>query len=181
MTISRIGKMPIAIPTGVTVNLTGKRIEIAGPKGTLEHTLTGVGDVTVDDGVLSIAPSTSSDKNGKAYHGLARALVQNMVTGVSEGFTRKLEINGVGYRAKSSGQKLELSLGFSHPVNYTVPKGVTVDVDKANNITLQGIDKQLLGQVAAEIRSFRPPEPYKGKGVKYAEEHIQRKVGKAGV
>ena len=181
MTISRIGKMPITIPSGVTVNLAGKNIEIAGPKGKLEHTLVGVGDVTGEDGVLSIAPGPEGEKNAKAFHGLARALVQNMVTGVSDGFTRVLEINGVGYRANSSGQNLELSLGFSHPVKYKVPAGITVEVDKQNNITLQGIDKQLLGQVAAEIRSFRPPEPYKGKGIKYAGERIVRKVGKAGV
>jgi large subunit ribosomal protein L6 len=181
MTISRIGKQPITIPSGVTVNLAGKHIEIAGPKGKLEHTLTGVGDVTVENGVLSIAANPAGDKNVKAFHGLARALVQNMVIGVSEGFTRVLEIDGVGYRAKSKGRALELSLGFSHPVKYTVPEGVTVEVDKENNITLQGIDKQLLGQVAAEIRGFRPPEPYKGKGIRYAGERIQRKVGKAGV
>ena len=180
MTLSRIGKMPVSLPDKVTATLDDATITVQGPKGKLAHRFVRVGEVSIAEGVITIAAEDHTSK-AKAYHGLARALVQNMVVGVSEGFKRSLEIHGVGYRADVKGKTLEMSLGFSHPVKYPLPEGITVTVDKQNNIEIEGIDKQLVGQVAAEIRGFRPPEPYKGKGIRYSDERIRRKVGKAGV
>ena len=178
MALSRIGKKPIDIPSGVKVAVSGSTVTVEGPKGKLQHELVEASAQVDGETVLIGLDETS--KNGKAMHGLARALVNNMVVGVSEGFSKTLEINGVGYRADLKGKKLELNLGFSHPVVYELPEGVSAEVDKQTTIKLASCDKQLLGQVAAKIRGFRPPEPYKGKGVKYSDETIIRKVGKAG-
>lgn len=176
--MSRIGKQPIPIPAKVEVSVSGQTVKVKGPLGTLEQTLK---DVTVAvEGSEILVKSASEERSARAMWGLARALVNNMVTGVSTGFTKILEINGVGYRAEVKGQTLVLSLGFSHPVEYSLPKIVSAEVDKkATTLTLKSINKQLLGQVAADVRSYRPPEPYKGKGVKYSDEHIRRKAGKA--
>ena len=178
MALSRIGKKPISIPGGVKVSVNGQTVAVEGPKGKLEHVLVEA-TASVEGDEINVHVDTKS-KNAKAMHGLARALLNNMVQGVSVGFTKVLEINGVGYRAELKGQKLEMNLGYSHPVVYELPKGVNAEVEKLTTIKLASSDKQLLGQVAAKIRGFRPPEPYKGKGVKYADEHIIRKVGKAG-
>lgn len=174
--MSRIGNKPVEIPKGVNIAL-GETISVKGPKGQLEMPSNGLVQIVEEDGKLVFKRENDS-RNARAAHGLMRALVANMVHGVSEGFERKLEINGVGYRAEVSGKKLVLALGFSHPVEYELPEGVSAKVEK-NVVTLAGIDKQLLGSAAAKIRGFRPPEPYKGKGVKYMEERILRKVGKA--
>ena len=178
MALSRIGKKPIEIPNGVKVTISGSVVTIEGPQGKLEHTLVDASATVEENRILVLVDETS--KNAKAMHGLARALLNNMVTGVSTGFTKVLEINGVGYRAELKGKKLEMNLGFSHPVIFEVPDGVKAQVEKLTTIKLASSDRQLLGQVAAKIRGFRPPEPYKGKGVKYADERIIRKVGKAG-
>jgi len=176
--MSRIGKLPIAIPDKVDVKIDGGKVSVKGPLGQLEHTFKGV-SFKVEDKNVVVSPG-SEEKAARAMWGTARALINNMVTGVSTGFTKILEINGVGYRAELKGSTLVLSLGFSHPVNYALPKAVTAEVDKkATTVTLKSIDKQVLGQVAAEIRAWRPPEPYKGKGVKYSDEQIRRKAGKA--
>lgn len=176
--MSRIGKQPVAIPAKVDVKVDGATVKVKGPLGQLEHTFRGV-SFAIEDKELKVTP-LNAERKSRALWGLARALCQNMVTGVSTGFTKVLEINGVGYRAELKGQNLVLSLGFSHPVNYALPKVVSAAVDKkATTLTLKSINKQILGQVAAEIRSYRPPEPYKGKGVKYQDEIIRRKAGKA--
>ncbi len=174
--MSRIGNNPITVPKGVDVTL-GHMITVKGPKGQLETKGNAFVEINNDSGTLVFKRAHNS-RPARAAHGLMRALVANMVTGVTTGFERKLEINGVGYRAEVSGQTLTMQLGYSHPVVYELPKGVTAKVEK-NVITLAGIDKQLLGSCAAKIRSFRAPEPYKGKGVKYMEERILRKAGKA--
>jgi len=175
--MSRIGKKPIAIPKGVTVTLTDERVAVKGPKGSLEVRRHPLVEIAQQDGTLVFTRQNDS-KPSRAAHGLMRALCANMVTGVSAGFARKLEINGVGYRAEVQGQKLTLQLGYSHPVEYQLPAGISAAVEK-NVLTLTGIDKEALGAAAAKIRSFRPPEPYKGKGIKYMEEQLLRKVGKA--
>lgn len=175
--MSRIGRKPIEIPKGVQVTITADQVAVKGPKGQLVVHRVAAIEVEEDAGTL-VFKRTSDDGKTRAAHGLMRALTNNAVTGVSAGFKRELEINGVGYRADVKGKVLELLLGYSHPINYELPAGVSAKVDK-NIITLEGIDKQLLGATAAKVRGFRPPEPYKGKGVKYVEERIQRKVGKA--
>ena len=177
--MSRIGKLPVAIPSGVKVSLNGSEISVQGAKGSLKQLLPERISVAVEAEQIVVSRPTDS-KEDSALHGLSRALINNMVVGVSEGFMRELEINGVGYRAEISGSKLTLSLGFSHPVVYEVPKGIEVVVEKQTRLFIRGIDKQLVGSTAAKIRSFRKPEPYKGKGVKYAEERILRKAGKTG-
>ena len=177
--MSRVGRKPIELPKGVTVTLEGRSIKVKGPKGELARPLPPLVDVKLEGATLRITRS-SEDRKGRAMHGLARSLIQNMVTGVSKGFTRVLEINGVGYRAEAKKGVLQLSLGFSHPLELILPKGVEARVEK-NRIELAGIDKETLGQFAAVVRDQRGPEPYKGKGVKYIEEQIRRKVGKAGV
>ncbi len=175
--MSRIGKQPIAIASGVTVTLDGRTVKAKGSKGELSLTL--VPEVTIsqgDDG-LTVTPVDESQR-ARSMWGLSRSLVANMVQGVAEGFSKSLEINGVGYRAAMQGKNLQLALGFSHDVIYEVPEGIDIKTPKPTEVVISGIDKQKVGQVAAEIRSYRPPEPYKGKGVKYADEYIFRKEGK---
>ena len=177
--MSRIGKMPIAIPAGVTVEIAeNNKVTVKGPKGTLERTLPGEMKITQNDGVIT-SERPNDLKKEKSLHGLTRSLLHNMVVGVSAGFEKKLEVNGVGYRAAKSGNTLTLSLGYSHPVEMTDPEGVTTEV-QGNVITVKGIDKEAVGQFAANIRDKRRPEPYKGKGIKYSDETIRRKVGKTG-
>ena len=175
--MSRIGKKPVALPSGVTATVDGQTVRVKGPKGELSLTL--VDDVTVELGAdgITVAPR-QLDKRGRAMWGLSRSLVGNLVTGVSKGFERRLEISGVGYRAAVQGRNLNLSLGYSHDVVYPIPEGISVVATKPTELVVSGIDKQRVGQVAAEIREFRPPEPYKGKGVKYSDEKILRKEGK---
>lgn len=177
--MSRIGKLPVAIPAGVKVSLEGNEIKVQGAKGSLSQILPERMTIVVDAEQI-VVTRPSEEKQDVALHGLSRSLINNMVVGVSQGFTRVLEINGVGYRAEISGKVLTLSLGYSHPVVYQLPQGVDVEVEKQTRLTIRGIDKQLVGSTAAKIRSFRKPEPYKGKGVKYAEERIVRKAGKTG-
>lgn len=179
--MSRIGKQPIQLPTGVKVNLRGLEIEVTGSKGTLKRELPSGVMVEVTDGNIVVSPEATSGKKARALQGLTRTLINNMVVGVTNGYTKVLEITGVGYRADVRGKTLHLSLGYSHPIEYKLPQGIEAEVDKQNRITLTGIDKELLGMTAADIRDFRRCEPYKGKGIKYADEVIRRKVGKAGV
>ncbi len=179
--MSRIGKMPVPISQGVEVRLDGNTVVAKGPKGTLSLVFEPeFVTVEVKDSEVIVTRKNDS-KSAKARHGLYRNLLRNIIEGVSKGFSKKLEIKGVGYRAALKGSGLELSLGFSHPINYALPEGITVTFDEKSqtNFTVSGIDKQKVGQVSAEIRSFRPPEPYKGKGIKYADEHIARKAGKS--
>ncbi len=177
--MSRIGKKPINITSGVKVTVAGQSIKVEGPKGRLERTIHDQIEVKMEADQVHVI--TRSAQSGSALQGLSRTLIANMVDGVTNGFTRVLEINGVGYRAELKGTNLNLALGYSHPIEYPLPAGITAAVDtKANRITLTGIDKELLGATAANIRSFRKPEPYKGKGIKYAEERILRKAGKTG-
>ncbi len=176
--MSRIGKLPIEIPSGVTITVDSGDVTVEGPKGKLVQFITPAVTVQVKDGVLTVTPKDDS-KPARSQHGLMRALINNMVTGVTKGFEKKLEVNGVGFRVATSNNELDMSLGFSHPVKYKAPEGVTITNDKMV-ITVSGIDKQRVGQVAAEIRSLKKPEPYKGKGIKYADEVILRKAGKTG-
>lgn len=177
--MSRIGKKPIAVPKGVQVAVKGGQVEVQGPKGKLGMTVHGLCAVAVEDG--SIVVTRGADhRTAKALHGLTRALVANMVRGVTEGFDRRLEIVGIGYRAQQSGRNLTFNLGYSHPIVFTVPDGVHAEVEKQTIITLRGVDKQLVGQTAAQIRSLRRPDPYKGKGIRYSDEVIRRKAGKTG-
>lgn len=176
--MSRIGKLPIAIPSGVTITVDPDFVTVAGSKGTLKQfTMPGV-TVTVEDG-QAIVTRASDEAPDRSKHGLMRTLVSNMVVGVSQGFSKKLEINGVGYRVNTQGADLKFNLGFSHDVIYKLPQGITATTEQ-NTITVSGIDKQQVGQVAAEIRALKKPEPYKGKGIKYAGERILRKSGKSG-
>ena len=177
--MSRIGKMPVAIPAGVKVSLDGTKMTVQGPKGTLSQELHERMNIAVETDQILVSRPTD-DKSDTALHGLTRALINNMVVGVTTGFQKNLEINGVGYRAEISGKVLTLSLGYSHPVVYELPEGISVEVEKQTKLSVKGIDKQLVGSAAAKIRSFRKPEPYKGKGIKYADERIVRKAGKAG-
>lgn len=178
--MSRIGKLPVTLPKGVEVTIKGQKIDVKGPKGSLSREFHPLVEISSEDKEIRIKPREES-KNANALWGLCRSLLNNMVVGVSEGYSKVLEINGVGYRAEVSGKELKMALGFSHPVEFPLPEGVDAKVDKNTIITLSSIDKELLGQTAATIRAFRPPEPYKGKGIKYADEVIRRKVGKAGV
>src|SRR6201996_8741452 len=175
--MSRIGKKPVPLPKGVTASVDGQLVKVKGPKGELSVKLVHDVDVKVDAGGIIVSPRADMEKARQMW-GLSRTLVNNLVVGVTQGFQQKLEINGVGYRAAVQGKSLNLQLGFSHDVNYPIPAGITITAEKPTALTVAGIDKQLVGQVAAEIRGYRPPEPYKGKGVKYAEEHIRRKEGK---
>ena len=174
--MSRIGKKPISIPSGVEVKIDGSSLKFKKSNNEKELDLKGHVDVKIEDGKIEISPK-GEDRQSRAYWGTYRALANNIVLGLTEGFSKQLEINGVGYRAAMKGKVLELNLGFSHPINFESPKGIEISVDK-NVVTIKGDDKQQVGQVAAEIRGFRPPEPYKGKGIKYLEEHIIRKAGK---
>ena len=177
--MSRIGRLPIPVPDGVTIDIQGQTVTVQGPKGSLTLTAHPAIQVQVEDRRV-LCRRSSDEKAHRALHGLTRSLVRNMVDGVVKGFERRLELVGVGYRASLLGPNLNLALGFSHPIIYPVPKGIKVEVKDQTQVLVSGIDKQLVGAVAAKIRSFRPPEPYKGKGVKYAEERIRRKAGKAG-
>ena len=178
--MSRIGKLPVAVPSGVDVAIDGAHVTVKGPKGTLSHTVAAPITVEKGDGVLDVK-RPDDERESKALHGLTRTLVNNMVVGVTEGYEKKLEIVGVGYRVLSKGPtQLEFQLGYSHPITFNAPEGITFTVDGPTRLGVQGIDKQLVGEVAANIRKLRKPEPYKGKGVRYAGEHIRRKVGKAG-
>lgn len=177
--MSRIGKAAISIPSGVEVKLAGDSISVKGPKGELSNSIPAPIKAELAGGELKFIRPNDNRQN-RSLHGLVRALVNNMVTGVTTGFDKHLELQGIGYRADMKGNKLALALGFSHPVELDVPKGLKVSIDGTTKIKIEGIDKQLVGQFAADIRSIRPPEPYKGKGIRYAGEHVRRKVGKAG-
>ena len=178
--MSRIGKQPIPIPSGVDVAIDGRHVSVKGPKGALEHELPETIALARDGDVL-VVTRPDDERQNRALHGLTRSLLANMVTGVSQGFSRELEIVGVGYRATAAGpSKIDLALGFSHPVSVDAPEGITFEVPSPTRILVKGIDKEKVGQVAADIRKIRKPEPYKGKGVRYAGEHIQRKAGKTG-
>jgi large subunit ribosomal protein L6 len=175
--MSRIAKRPVELPAGVEISLAGQAVTIKGPKGSLEHRIHDQVEMKQDGTVLTVAPRSAS-KGALALAGTTQALLSNMVVGVSQGFEKKLELVGVGYRAQMQGRTLNLTLGFSHPVNYEPPAGVTIETPSQTEVVVKGSDKQRVGQVSAEIRAFRPPEPYKGKGVKYADEHIMRKEAK---
>ena len=174
--MSRIGKKPISIPNSLEVKIDGSSLKFKKSNNEKELDLKGHVDVKIEDGKIEFSPK-GEDRQSRAYWGTYRALANNIVLGLTEGFSKQLEINGVGYRAAMKGKVLELNLGFSHPINFESPKGIEISVDK-NVVTIKGDDKQQVGQVAAKIRGFRPPEPYKGKGIKYLEEHIIRKAGK---
>ncbi len=176
--MSRIAKKPVELPAGLEVKLNGQLISVKGSKGVSELNIHSTVKVIEEGSSLIFSPSDAANNSAWAMAGTMRSLVNNMVIGVSEGFEKKLELVGVGYRAKAQGNILNLTLGFSHPVNYQLPDGVTVETPKQTEIIIRGTDKQMVGQVAAEIRAYRPPEPYKGKGVKYADEHIIRKQAK---
>jgi large subunit ribosomal protein L6 len=175
--MSRIGKQPIAIPSTVKVEVKGQKIFVEGPKGKLDWELPRRTSLKVQDGKI-IVSRDGDDAQAKALHGLSRALVNNMVNGVAEGFVKKLEIQGVGFKAAVQGRIVNLNLGYSHPINYQIPEQIKVTVEENTKLTIEGPDKKVVGQVAAELRSFYPPEPYKGKGVRYVGEHVQRKEGK---
>lgn len=175
--MSRIGKLPVPIPPNVKVQVEGRQVRVEGPKGRLELTLPPRANARVEDGRVLVSRD-GDDAQAKAMHGLSRALIHNMVRGVSEGFVKKLEIHGVGFKAAVSGNTLTLNLGFSHPVEYPIPPQIKVTVEENTKITVEGPDRQLVGQVAADLRAFYLPEPYKGKGIRYAGEHIRRKEGK---
>jgi large subunit ribosomal protein L6 len=176
--MSRIGKKPIALPKGVKVTQDSNVIKVEGPKGTLTMGIPGNIEIAIEKETI-LVKRPSDAREDRSVHGLARTLLANMITGVSTGFEKGLEISGVGYRAEVTGTNLKMVLGYSNPVEYKIPKGIAVKVDKLVNIMVSGIDKQLVGRAAAEIRALRKPEPYKGKGIKYAGEHIRRKVGKS--
>ena len=175
--MSRIGNKPIEIPAGVTVDVGPGRVSVNGPKGELEQRVDRDMKIELTDGVLTVARPTDRGEH-RALHGLTRSLIANMVIGVTDGYEKRLQITGVGYRAKPAGKGLELSLGFSHPISVAAPEGIEFEVPQPTEIVIRGIDKQLVGEVAAQIRRHRPPEPYKGKGVRYADEQVRRKVGK---
>ncbi len=175
--MSRIGKKPVDLPGGVSATVSGQTIEVKGPKGTRSFTATDDVTIAVEDGAVSVTPRGKS-KRARQQWGMSRTMVQNCVTGVTEGFKRELEITGVGYRAQMQGNVLKLNLGYSHDVDFEVPAGVTVSAPKQTQIVVEGADQQLVGQVAANIREWRAPEPYKGKGIRYADEYIFRKEGK---
>ena len=178
--MSRIGKLPVTVPSGVDVAIDGRTVTVKGPKGTLSHTV--IEPITVergDDGTI-VVNRPDDERKSKAYHGLSRTLVNNLVVGVTSGYEKKLEIHGVGYRVALKGSNLEFALGFSHPVVIEPPEGITFAVESPTRFSVSGIDKQLVGETAANIRKIRKPEPYKGKGVRYAGENVRRKVGKTG-
>jgi large subunit ribosomal protein L6 len=176
--VSRIGKQPIPVPAGVEITIEGSSVEVKGPKGTLSQTFDPDMQITLEDGAIYVR-RPSDERRHRSLHGLTRTLISNMVVGVSEGFRKDMEIVGVGYRAALKGSDLDLSLGLSHPMVVAAPEGITFEGPAPNRISVSGIDKQRVGQIAAEIRKIRPPEPYKGKGIRYAGEHVRRKVGKA--
>jgi large subunit ribosomal protein L6 len=177
--MSRIGRLPITVPSGVEVTIAGADVTVKGPKGTLQHTIVTPISIEQADGVLTVT-RPDDGRDARSRHGLTRTLVNNMVIGVTEGYTKKMEIAGVGYRVAAKGSDLEFALGFSHPVPVAAPAGITFAVESPTRFSVSGIDKQQVGEVAANIRKLRKPDPYKGKGVRYAGEVIRRKVGKAG-
>jgi large subunit ribosomal protein L6 len=178
--MSRIGKAPIDLPSGVEVSIDGDAVVAKGPKGSLTQVLDPRISASVEDGVVSVTRE-NDERESRALHGLTRALIANMVVGVSAGYSKELQAVGVGYRGALKGSTLELQVGFSHPVQIEAPEGITFEVPEPTKFIISGIDKQLVGQVAANIRSVRPPEPYKGKGIRYVDEYVRRKAGKAGV
>jgi large subunit ribosomal protein L6 len=178
--MSRVGRLPIELPSGVDVEVKGTHVRVKGPKGELSHTFPPVVEIALEEGQLTVT-RTSEEKFNRAMHGTARAVINNMVVGVSAGFEKFLEIHGVGYRAEMSGKNMILSVGYSHTVEVVAPEGITFEVLERNNlIRVSGYDKQVVGQISAEIRKVRPPEPYKGKGIRYRGEYVRRKAGKAG-
>jgi large subunit ribosomal protein L6 len=177
--MSRIGKLPVVLPSGVTVSLDGRKISVKGPKGNLERELPPHVDVTIGDKEVTVTPH-SGERTSSAMHGLTRTLINNMVTGVSQGFKKTLDIVGVGYRVEKKKDYLVFTLGYSHPIYYELPAGLKEQIETPTRISVSGADNEIVGRAAAEIRSFRPPEPYKGKGVKYTGEVIRRKEGKSG-
>lgn len=177
--MSRIGKLPIEIPKGVKISFTDSVLSVQGPNGSLTRQIMSVVSLDIRDVAIEVTRCDDSTA-ARAAHGLTRTLINNMVVGVTKGFQRDLEINGVGYRAEVKGKELVLALGYSHPVNFLIPDGISIDVEKMTKLAVKGFDKELVGQTAAKIRSFRSPEPYKGKGIKYADETILRKAGKTG-
>jgi large subunit ribosomal protein L6 len=177
--MSRIGRLPITVPSGVDVAIDGQTVTVKGPKGTLAHTVAAPITVNQEDGALRVQ-RPDDERNSRALHGLSRTLIANMITGVTEGYSKTLEIVGVGYRVQARGSNLEFALGFSHPVPVTAPEGITFTVESPTRLRVEGIDKQQVGQVAANIRKLRRPDPYKGKGVRYQGEVVKRKVGKTG-
>jgi len=177
--MSRIGKQPIPVPKGAKVKIEGDRFIAEGPKGKVSEPILPECPVEIEDGLVKVARVDDSVPV-RAKHGLARSLLANAITGVTEGFSKQLEIVGVGYRGEVKGREVHLALGFSHPVVFAVPEGIQVEIDKSNKITVSGADRQAVGQVAAKLRGFRPPDPYKAKGIRYSDERIRRKVGKAG-
>ncbi len=176
--MSRIGNSPVPIPAGVELKIDGSRVTVKGPKGTLERTFPEPVSIALEDGT-AVVSRRDEERDSKALHGLSRALLHNMVVGVNEGFRKELSLVGVGYRAALKGRGLELQLGFSHPVEVPAPDGIDFEVPEVTRIIVSGIDKELVGQVAADIRTLRPPEPYKGKGIRYVDEYVRRKAGKA--
>jgi large subunit ribosomal protein L6 len=177
--MSRIGKRPVAIPSGVTVEVQGNAVAVKGPRGELRRTLPREMSVAIEDGAVAVS-RPSDEKRHKALHGLSRTLVANMVEGVSKGFVKTLEIQGVGYKAEAKPYGVNLIVGYSHPVKYEAPKGIKISVENNTTVKIEGADKEIVGQVAAELRSVRPPEPYKGKGIRYQGEQVRRKAGKTG-
>jgi large subunit ribosomal protein L6 len=177
--MSRIGKLPIPVPKGVTVTVNGQTVQVKGPRGELSRTLHREVGIVLENDVLKVTRPSDEDRH-KALHGLSRTLVANMVEGVTKGYQKQLEITGVGYKAEARPYGLQLALGFSHQIEYKAPKGVKLTAPQPTQIVIEGADKEMVGQVAAELRNLRPPEPYKGKGIKYAGEQIRRKAGKAG-
>ena len=177
--MSRIGNKPITVPAGIDVAIDGQKITVKGPKGTLERTVNDNISIKLENGVIVVA-RPNDEKENRSLHGLTRTLINNIIEEVSNEFSKQLEINGVGYRAAKQGNKIVLTLGYSHPVEMVEPEGITYEVPNPNSIIVKGIDKELVGQMAAEIRSKRPPEVYRGKGIKYVDEHIRRKEGKTG-
>ena len=175
--MSRIGKKPVAVPAGVTANIEGRELSVKGPKGTLSMPLADEVSYEINDGGISVQP-VNDTKRSRSFWGMQRTLVQNLITGVTEGYSKQLQITGVGYRANVQGKNLKLQLGYSHDVDYAIPEGITIATPDQTTVNISGIDKQKVGQVAAEIRRWRKPEPYKGKGIKYAGEFIFRKEGK---
>ena len=177
--MSRIGRKPVPVPKNVTVTIDGQTVKVKGPKGELERRMHPLMELTLDNG--SVVVGRPSDEPGhKALHGLSRTLIANMIEGVTKGFSKQLEIVGVGYKAETRPYGLQLALGFSHPVEYRAPKGIKLTAPQPTSVTVEGADKEIVGQVAAELRGLRPPEPYKGKGIKYVGEQVRRKAGKAG-
>lgn len=176
--MSRVAKSPITVPSGVDVTINGQQVQVKGPKGTLSQTLNALVTLSLENGVLSVAPVDAANRLAWMQAGTARALLNNLVVGVSQGFERKLQLVGVGYKAQAQGKNLNLTLGFSHPIVFTLPEGVTAETPSQTDIVMKSADKQLLGAAAAKVRSYRPPEPYKGKGVRYVDEVIIRKEAK---